>query len=214
MGPLREIVDLKRKNLDLAKEFQPFVPKEGNLKYVNPTNYKDFLICIVQADGINLKNKLDKCLAISLRVDRSVDRTQWLEELIEKQLVYSNTEDSVQIITLHNIELQDKMLQTRKKIIHNLHVSDSHSFKVICHDAIQQILTCINKHLDTSALLEPEYLRTKPHSADVERLTSCCNIMKTLRRSSLTSETIKDSLYIQINKVTVNNFNSQPAVLI
>jgi len=37
------------------------------------------------------------------------------EELLEKQLVYSNTEDSVQITTLHNIELQDKMLQNRKK---------------------------------------------------------------------------------------------------
>jgi len=30
----------------------------------------------VQADVINLKNKLDKCLAISLRVDESVDRNQ------------------------------------------------------------------------------------------------------------------------------------------
>jgi len=28
--PSREIVDLKRKHLDLAKEFQPFVPEEGD----------------------------------------------------------------------------------------------------------------------------------------------------------------------------------------
>jgi len=32
--------------------------------------------CIVEADIINLKNKLKKCLAISLRCDGSVDRTQ------------------------------------------------------------------------------------------------------------------------------------------
>lgn len=74
--PSREIVDLKRKHLDLAKEFQPFVPEEGDLQYINPTNYTEFLKCIVQADVIYLKNKLDKCLAISLRVDGSVDRSQ------------------------------------------------------------------------------------------------------------------------------------------
>ncbi|KAE9525816.1 hypothetical protein AGLY_014042 [Aphis glycines] len=38
--------------------------------------------------------------------------------------------------------------------------------------------------------------------------------MKTSRRISLTSETIKDSLYIRINMVTVNNFNPEPAVLL
>jgi hypothetical protein len=38
--------------------------------------------------------------------------------------------------------------------------------------------------------------------------------MRTSRRISLTSETIKDSLYIRINMVTVNNFNSEPAVLL
>jgi hypothetical protein len=53
----------------------------------------------------------------------------------------------------------------------------------------------------------------KPHSAEVERLISCYNIMKT-SRSSLSPDTIKNSLYIQFNMVTVNNFNPQPAVLI
>jgi len=38
--------------------------------------------------------------------------------------------------------------------------------------------------------------------------------MKTSRRISLTSETIKDSFYIRINMVIVNNFNPEPAVLL
>jgi hypothetical protein len=38
--------------------------------------------------------------------------------------------------------------------------------------------------------------------------------MKTSRIISLTPETIKDSLYIRINMVTVNNFNPEPAVLL
>jgi len=38
--------------------------------------------------------------------------------------------------------------------------------------------------------------------------------MKTSRRISLMPETIKDSLYIRINTVTVNNFNPEPAVLL
>jgi hypothetical protein len=54
----------------------------------------------------------------------------------------------------------------------------------------------------------------KPHSADVERLISYYNIMKTSRRSSLSPETIKNCLYIRVNMVSVNNINPQPAVLI
>lgn len=52
-----------------------------------------------------------------------------------------------------------------------------------------------------------------PHSADVERLISFYNILKTSGRSSLSSETIKEDLYIKINMPTVSEFNPHPATI-
>lgn len=75
--PSREVADLKGRALDfMSDEHETFLPKEGQLQYVNPTAHKEFLECIVKADIGNLKAKLKNCLAISLRLDGSVDRTQ------------------------------------------------------------------------------------------------------------------------------------------
>jgi len=53
----------------------------------------------------------------------------------------------------------------------------------------------------------------KPHSADVERLISYYNIIKTSDRSQLSPDTIKDSLYIKLNMPTLSEFNPHNAVL-
>lgn len=47
----------------------------------------------------------------------------------------------------------------------------------------------------------------------MERLISYYNILKTQLRSSLSSETIKDSLYIKINMTCLSQFNPHPAVI-
>jgi len=56
-------------------------------------------------------------------------------------------------------------------------------------------------------------IAAKPHSADVERIISYYNVLKTCKRSSLSPETIKNSLYIKINMPVVAEFDPQPAVL-
>jgi len=53
----------------------------------------------------------------------------------------------------------------------------------------------------------------KPHSADVERLISYYNVIKTADRSQLSPDTIKDSLYIKLNMPTLSEFNPHNAVL-
>jgi len=72
----KEVVALKRERLKISEEFDPFILIERDLQYVNSTSYSNFSKCIVEADISNFKEKLRKCLAISLRVDGSVDRTQ------------------------------------------------------------------------------------------------------------------------------------------
>ena len=46
------------------------------VKYVTPVNHADLLTTIVSADKVNLKKEISSAMAISLRVDGSVDRMQ------------------------------------------------------------------------------------------------------------------------------------------
>lgn len=48
---------------------------QTNLQYINPVSYSEFLECIVEADRNVVAQKLEACLAMSLRVDGSIDRT-------------------------------------------------------------------------------------------------------------------------------------------
>jgi len=56
-------------------------------------------------------------------------------------------------------------------------------------------------------------IAAKPHSADVECIISYYNVLKTYKRSSLSPETIKNSLYIKMNMPVVAEFDPQPAIL-
>jgi len=56
-------------------------------------------------------------------------------------------------------------------------------------------------------------IAAKPYSAHVERIISYYNILKTYKRSSLSPETIKNSLYIKINMPVVAEFDPQSVVL-
>lgn len=56
-------------------------------------------------------------------------------------------------------------------------------------------------------------LAAKPHSADVERLISCSNILKSPERSRMTVETENYHLYIHFNMPALDEWNPRPAVL-
>lgn len=81
--------------MDVSIEFKPLEIYEGDLQYVTPTNYHDFSNCIVQADIINLKNKLKTCLAISLRCDGSIDRMQIDNIHVLAKVIMENGEDEL-----------------------------------------------------------------------------------------------------------------------
>lgn len=52
------------------------IPKNMSLQYINPNKHLDLMKCIVNADRSSLKSKIVDCLALSLRIDGSVDRSQ------------------------------------------------------------------------------------------------------------------------------------------
>lgn len=88
--PSREVVSLICNQLDSEKQFQPYKPKEGDLQYINPGTHSVLLKHIVQADIPNLKSKLKLCIAISLRVDYSVDRNQIVNIHVLFKIVLEN----------------------------------------------------------------------------------------------------------------------------
>lgn len=49
--------------------------KKIPLQYVNPTSHAEILNCIVAVEGDLLSKKIENCIALSLRADGSVDRT-------------------------------------------------------------------------------------------------------------------------------------------
>ena len=51
-----------------------------------------------------------------------------------------------------------------------------------------------------------------PHSCDVERLISSHYQLKTLDRSSLSSDTLNDYLHVNLNMTSLADFNVWPAV--
>ena len=55
-------------------------------------------------------------------------------------------------------------------------------------------------------------LASKSHSADVERLISTYNKVKTLGRASLSSSQLQNNLYILHNMPALENFDIRPAV--
>lgn len=48
---------------------------QTNLQYMSPMTHSDFLQCIVEVDRNIVAQKLESCLALSVRADGSIDRT-------------------------------------------------------------------------------------------------------------------------------------------
>lgn len=63
-----------------------------SLQYINPTKHLELLSSIVASDIENIKKTINECLAISLRVDGSVDRSQKDKIYVLAKIVKSNGE--------------------------------------------------------------------------------------------------------------------------
>lgn len=69
--------------------------KKINLQYINPCMHSELLTCIVEADRNDIKTRIENAIAISVRVDGSVDRTNIdkiyvLAKIVNRQGVLEN----------------------------------------------------------------------------------------------------------------------------
>jgi hypothetical protein len=74
--PSRHVAHLVADAYNPNEPHGSYCPPTGSLAYVNPGTYTDFLLNIVDAEMPKLQARIRSCLAVSLRVDGSVDRTQ------------------------------------------------------------------------------------------------------------------------------------------
>lgn len=74
--PIRYVAAEASHIFSIENENHSTIPKNLSLQYVNPKSHLELMSCIVESDINALKTKIDQCLAMSLRIDGSVDRQQ------------------------------------------------------------------------------------------------------------------------------------------
>ena len=73
---------------------------------------------------------------------------------------------------------------------------------------------CRNRHMFPNLLIAfARVWAAKPHSCDVERLISACNLLETSTRNRLTVETQNLYLYIHFNMPTLEEWDPRPCIV-
>lgn len=74
--PIRYIASEASHAFSITNENHDTIPKNLSLQYINNKSHLSLMSCIVESDLNAMKNKIENCLALSLRVDGSIDRSQ------------------------------------------------------------------------------------------------------------------------------------------
>lgn len=74
--PSRFVASAAGRAFHYNESTHPTIPANLGLQYVSPGKHAEILDCIVESNSENVAKKLKDAVAISLRVDGSVDRTQ------------------------------------------------------------------------------------------------------------------------------------------
>lgn len=89
--PMRFVASEASHVFSIRNENHETIPKNISLQYINNKSHLVLMSCIVEADVNSLKSKIEDCLALSLRVDGSVDRTQLDKIYVMAKLVSSKS---------------------------------------------------------------------------------------------------------------------------
>lgn len=123
---------------------ESIIPQNLSLQYINPNKHHDLMQFIVNADRDNLKSKIVDCLALSLRIAGSVDRSQMdkiyvLGKLITKtgnaELVFLGMDEQVErgAIGLFQTSLNAMSKMFSKEFVYEYILSKMSS---ICTDGV------------------------------------------------------------------------------
>lgn len=96
--PARYVTAEVSHNFDFNKNNEPTIPKSIELQYVNPNSHLELMSAIVKSHHDEFEKKLDAALAISIRIDGSVDRTKKDKIYIMLKLTASNGENELLLL--------------------------------------------------------------------------------------------------------------------
>jgi hypothetical protein len=102
--PSRMIAHTMGNSLDLEQKHERFQPTDFDLQYVNPVNHRQMLDSIVKADIPTLRKTFENVLAMSLRVDGSVDRMQVDNKHVLCKIVHENGDEKTVFVGFHSPE--------------------------------------------------------------------------------------------------------------
>lgn len=89
-------------HFDFNKKSEPTIPKNTELQYVNPHSHLELLSAIVKSYAEEFEKKLESALAVSIRIDGSVDRTQLDKIYILLKVISPNGENELLFIGIGN----------------------------------------------------------------------------------------------------------------
>jgi len=90
--PMRVVLSRESQSFNFNDESKE-AKLDQNLQYVSPVSHLEMLKCIVEADRASLSKKIEQSIAISLRCDGSVDRTQLDKIFVMAKVVSKTGED-------------------------------------------------------------------------------------------------------------------------
>lgn len=93
-------------NFNCSEQQTSIIPPKLNLKYINPPSHLEILNCIVASDQNNFKEKIKNSIAISIRADGSVDRTQIDKIYVMAKIV--NSDGSIETVILGIAEQSER----------------------------------------------------------------------------------------------------------
>ena len=97
---------------DPGKQFKNF-KTTADLQYCNPKGHRDLLSCIVRSHMPEMVKELEGALAVSLRMDGSIDRTQGDSEFVMAKIV--KKDGSSKLIFVGHQRLAERGVEGKRK---------------------------------------------------------------------------------------------------
>ena len=188
--------DVSLKGVSLAKPKEP-CRREHHL-YVTDTTHRSSSTIIHEVVA-----SLNEFLTKRTDIDRQ------MIAVLKPSVTLSPKADLKEV---HNVLCKDLDLEDLDQEYDDiLHHDDVENFRMKKLSELIHILSA-SEFYRTVTIALSQILAAKPHSADVERLISCNNILKTPGRSSMELDTANLFLYVHYNIQTLSEWDPRPAL--
>ena len=132
--PSRVVAAKPAHEFDYNQPFQPCTPSDFDLQYIRPPVVQKLLRTVVSSDLPKFKTEVHSCIAASLRLDASMDKTQKDHQYMLLNVVIENGKRDLKFIGLkHMTKPGATVYLVALKLVANDTVGFGEEMKVINH---------------------------------------------------------------------------------